>query len=48
MRSSGSSGLSGGQSWTEERQAEVRLRSGGPLGAGLKEDRQRRGLGQKV
>ena len=38
-----------GKSWTEGRQAEVRLRSGGPLGAlfsleveaGLKEDRQR-------
>ena len=47
MRSPGSVVLSGGQSWTEERQAEVRLRSGGPLGAlfslevaaRLKEDR---------
>ena len=37
-----------GKSWTEGKQAEVRLRSGGPLGAlfsleveaGLKEDRQ--------
>ena len=54
MRSHGSSVLSVGRSWTEERQAEVRLRSGGPLGAlfsleveaGLEEDRQRRGLGQ--
>ena len=44
-----SSVLSGGLSCTEERQAEVRLRSGGPLGAlfsleaeaGLKEARQR-------
>ena len=42
-----------GKSWTEGRQAEVRLWSGGPFGAlfsleveaGLKEDRQRRGLG---
>ena len=48
MRSSGSSVLSGSPSWTEERQAELRLRSLGPLGAGLKEDRQRRGLGQWV
>ena len=54
MRSSVSSVLTGGQSWTAERQAEVRLRSGGPLGAlfslevasGLMEDMQRRGLGQ--
>ena len=54
MRSPRSSVFSGGQSWTEGRQAEVRLRSGSPLGAlfslevkaGLKEDRQRRGLGQ--
>ena len=46
--------LTGGQSWTEGRQAEVRLGSGGPLGAlfsleveaVLKEDRQRGGLGQ--
>ena len=41
--------LINGKSWTEGRQAEVRLRSGGPLGAlfsleveaGLKEARQR-------
>ena len=54
MMSPGSSVLSGGRSWTEERQAEVRLKSGGPLGAlfslevksGLTEERQRRGLGQ--
>ena len=43
-----------GKSWTEGRQAEVWLRSGGPLGAlfsleveaGLEEDRHRRGLWQ--
>ena len=54
MRSPGSSVLSGGRSWTEERQTDVRFRSGGPLGAlfslevevGLEKDGQRRGLGQ--
>ena len=56
MRSPECSVLSGGRSWTEERHAEVRLRARGPLGAlfslevaaGLKEDRQRRGLGQYI
>ena len=46
----------GGEGGTERRQAEVRLRSGGPLGAlfslklaaGLKNDRQRRVLGHDV
>ena len=45
-----------GKSWTEGKQAEVRLRSGDPLvamfslevEAGLKKDSQRRGLGHEV
>ena len=55
-RSPGSTVLTGGQSWTDGRQADVRLFSWGPLGAlvslevkaGLTDDRQRWGLVQEV